>query len=185
MKKYSRLFLVVAFIVILVVLNYFFNIRQYVNVEFLKNQMHQNLIIGSIIFTSLFLFANLLSLPGIVFLIVGVFIFGKLYGAIFLYLVALLVSTASYFIIKKIGSNSLRRIENKFVQKIFSNIDQSPLKTVFILRLLLQTAPPLNYALALSGVSFTPYILGTALGLPLPIFLYVAAFDIIIKSIQI
>jgi uncharacterized membrane protein YdjX (TVP38/TMEM64 family) len=37
--------------------------------------------------------------------------------------------------------------------------------------------PALNYALALSGVRFRTYLLGTLLGLPLPIALYCLFFD--------
>lgn len=46
-----------------------------------------------------------------------------------------------------------------------------------MLRLLFQTVPALNYALALSGIRFADYFLGTLLGLPLPILLYCAFFS--------
>jgi uncharacterized membrane protein YdjX (TVP38/TMEM64 family) len=46
-----------------------------------------------------------------------------------------------------------------------------------LLRVLFQTVPPLNYALALSGVKFHHYLIGSLLGLPLPIFLYCLFFD--------
>ena len=39
------------------------------------------------------------------------------------------------------------------------------------------TAPPLNVALALSGVRFRDYLLGTALGLPVPVALFTIFFD--------
>jgi uncharacterized membrane protein YdjX (TVP38/TMEM64 family) len=54
-----------------------------------------------------------------------------------------------------------------------------------LLRLLLQTVPALNYALALSGVSFRQYLLGTALGLPLPIVLYCIFFDYLERLLHV
>ncbi|MNW10228.1 hypothetical protein D3C71_2074000 [compost metagenome] len=45
------------------------------------------------------------------------------------------------------------------------------------LRVLFQTVPALNYALSLSGVRFRHYLIGTLLGLPLPIALYCLFFD--------
>jgi hypothetical protein len=47
--------------------------------------------------------------------------------------------------------------------------DLQSLRIVFLLRLLLWMAPPLNYALALSSVCFRRHLIGTALGLLAPI----------------
>ena len=46
------------------------------------------------------------------------------------------------------------------------------MQSVALLRLLFQTMPALNYALAMSGIRLRSYVLGTLLGLPLPIALY-------------
>lgn len=46
-----------------------------------------------------------------------------------------------------------------------------------VLRLVFQTAPALNYTLALSGISFREYMIGSLIGLPLPIFIYILFFD--------
>jgi len=47
---------------------------------------------------------------------------------------------------------------------------------VLLLRLMFQTLPALNVALALSGVRLRSYLAGTLLGLPLPIALYCVFF---------
>ena len=41
-----------------------------------------------------------------------------------------------------------------------------------MLRVLMQTAPALSYTLALSGVKFRDYLIGSLVGLPLPIASY-------------
>ena len=51
--------------------------------------------------------------------------------------------------------------------------------------MLFQTLPALNYALAMSGVKFRDYLIGTLLGLPLPIFLYCLFFDYLAVVLKI
>ena len=48
-----------------------------------------------------------------------------------------------------------------------------------------QTVPPLNYALALARLMFHHYILGTLLGLQLPIFIYCYFFEFIFSQIYL
>jgi len=47
------------------------------------------------------------------------------------------------------------------------------------LRMLFQTAPAVNYALAMSGIRFRTYLIGTLIGLPLPIAAYCIFFDVL------
>jgi uncharacterized membrane protein YdjX (TVP38/TMEM64 family) len=47
--------------------------------------------------------------------------------------------------------------------------------------LIFQTAPPLNYALAMTGVRFRDHLIGSALGLPLPIAAIALALDWLIR----
>jgi uncharacterized membrane protein YdjX (TVP38/TMEM64 family) len=58
-----------------------------------------------------------------------------------------------------------------------ARLDRRPLLAVLVLRTLFQTMPTLNYALALSGLRLRDYLLGTVLGLPLPIAVYCIFFD--------
>ena len=54
-----------------------------------------------------------------------------------------------------------------------------------MLRVLMQTAPALSYTLALSGVKFRDYLIGSLVGLPLPIALYCIFFDYLARSLRI
>jgi uncharacterized membrane protein YdjX (TVP38/TMEM64 family) len=54
-----------------------------------------------------------------------------------------------------------------------------------LLRILFQTVPALNYALALSGIRFRQYLTGTLLGLPLPIALYCVIFEYLAKALNV
>jgi uncharacterized membrane protein YdjX (TVP38/TMEM64 family) len=92
--------------------------------------------------------------------------------------VAACVSCAiTFWAVRLLGGDALRGLGGRFSARLFARLDAHPLQSVLLLRLLLQTVPALNYALALSGVSFRHYLLGTVLGLPLPIALYALFFD--------
>jgi uncharacterized membrane protein YdjX (TVP38/TMEM64 family) len=58
-----------------------------------------------------------------------------------------------------------------------SRLDAHPVQSIALSRIVFQTLPALNYGLAMSGVKLRDYMLGTLLGLPLPIALYCIFFD--------
>ncbi len=66
----------------------------------------------------------------------------------------------------------MRDFNSPLVQRIFARLDARPVGSVALLRLLFQTLPAMNYALAMSGMRFSHYMLGTILGLPIPIALF-------------
>ena len=84
-----------------------------------------------------------------------------------------------------IGGDALRKLDNTLAKRILAHLDRHPLASVWLLRVLFQTAPPLNYSLALSGVGVRAYLLGTLLGLPLPIAVYCLLFDFLAGALQI
>ena len=59
------------------------------------------------------------------------------------------------------------------------------MRSVTVLRMLFQTMPALNYTLALSGVRLRHYMIGTLLGLPLPLLVYCLFFDRIARVLQL
>ena len=73
----------------------------------------------------------------------------------------------------------------KTYQELLKKLDQFPIRINVILRFVFQTAPPLNYTLALSGVRFKYYLVGTLLGLPLPVYIYTFFVDEIIKKLNL
>ncbi len=55
--------------------------------------------------------------------------------------------------------------------------DTQPVRSVVLLRLVFHSVPALNYALALSGVQWRHYLLGTLLGLVLPVVVVTCLFE--------
>ena len=84
-----------------------------------------------------------------------------------------------------VGGDALRQLKSKTAVRILGQLDARPIRSVVLLRVLFQTVPALNYALALSGIRFRQYFTGTLLGLPLPIILYCLFFDYLAKMLRI
>ena len=148
----------------------------------IKALFSENLVLGIIFFCLAFSLGNLLYIPGWIFLIAAVLALGKEWGGVATYIAAIISATIIYFFIDLLGRGALRGFDSKFADTIFSKIDKHPILCVATLRLIFQTAPPLNYALAMSQIKFRHYLIGTIIGLPIPIIAYCYFFEFIFLS---
>jgi uncharacterized membrane protein YdjX (TVP38/TMEM64 family) len=185
LHKYKRLVLVLLFLALLLALFQLSGLREHFSVAFLRQQLLENQLSGLAIFILLFALGNLLQLPGWIFLAAAVLALGRTWGGLATYVAATLSCTFTFFSIRFLGGDALRELHNRFAIKLLSQLDARPVTSIALLRVLLQNVPPLNYALALSGVKFRHYLLGTLLGLPLPIFLYCLFFDYLAKALHL
>jgi uncharacterized membrane protein YdjX (TVP38/TMEM64 family) len=85
---------------------------------------------------------------------------------------------------RRLGGTVLRRLHHRWADKIFAQLDERPVVSVALLRLLFHTRPALTSALALADIRFGHYFLGTFLGLTIPIFLYCYFFEIIFQFLS-
>ena len=138
---------------------------------------------GLVLFCAAFTFGNLLYVPGWVFLVGAVFALGKEWGGAATFSAAICSSVVSFMLIRAVGGTALRSLNHKWADKIFARLDERPVLSVTLLRLLFQTLPALNYALALADIRFRHYLVGTFLGLPIPILLYCYFFEIIFQHL--
>ncbi len=185
MRQYSRLLLIALFLATLFAVFQLSGLRQHFNLQFLQQLLLEHKLGGLLVFIVLFALGNLIQLPGWIFLAAAVLAFGKLWGGLATYLAACLSCLFTFGVIRWMGGDALRQLDNRLAQRIFSHLDARPLGSIVLLRMLFQTVPPLNYALALSGVKWRHYLFGTLLGLPLPILLYCLLFDYLGKALHI
>ena len=75
----------------------------------------------------------------------------------------------SFLVVRRIGGQALAEVQWSLIQRIMSRLDEHPIATVALLRLCFFLAPVINYILALSSVSFKDFIVGTIVGLVLPL----------------
>lgn len=83
--------------------------------------------------------------------------------------------------VRRIGSDALWHLDSRLVARILDQLDARSVRSVFLTRLVFQSAPSLNIALALSGVGLRAYLTGTLLGLVLPITAYCLFFDLLAR----
>jgi uncharacterized membrane protein YdjX (TVP38/TMEM64 family) len=136
---------------------------------------------GALAYIAAFSLGQLVQLPGMLFVAAGLLAYGKFWGGGLAWIGALTSVSVTYFVARGVGGSPFQAIENPRVKRILARIETHPLLTVVALRLFLTTSPPLNYALALSGIRFRHYFLGSALGLTPAIVLAALLSDIFMR----
>jgi uncharacterized membrane protein YdjX (TVP38/TMEM64 family) len=130
---------------------------------------------GMILFVLVFSFGQLAHLPGLLFIGAGILAYGRFWGAGLAWIGALASVSLTFAVARGVGGSPLAEIENARVRKILARLDTHPILTVLVLRLFLTTSPPLNYSLALSGIRYRHYLLGSAIGL-IPVIVLTSLF---------
>ncbi|MFW5925253.1 MAG: TVP38/TMEM64 family protein [Myxococcota bacterium] len=124
---------------------------------------------GVLLFLVLFSVGELMHVPGLVFVAAATYLYDGA-GAILVALFGAITSvTVSFVVVRTVGGQPLGRIRWKFIRRMLAHLDERPITVVFLLRLVLWLAPIVNYVLAMSRVRFREYLVGSALGLAIPI----------------
>jgi uncharacterized membrane protein YdjX (TVP38/TMEM64 family) len=184
-QHYQRLLAVILFLALLLAVFELSGLRGHFDLAFLQQRIAENRISGLLIFVLLFALGNLIQIPGWLFLAAAVLTLGRSWGGLATYVAACVSCALTFFAIRLVGGDALRQLKSKTAIRLLGELDARPLRSVVVLRILLQTVPALNYALALSGISFRHYLVGTLLGLPLPIAVYCVFFDYLARALNI
>jgi uncharacterized membrane protein YdjX (TVP38/TMEM64 family) len=131
-------------------------------------------------YLGLFAGGELIHIPGLVFVAAGILVYGQVVGGVLSFAGSIVSISVSFLVVRGVGGKPLTQLRWRFARRILAQLDDHPIRTVFLLRLFFFMAPPLNYALALSGVKFRDYFVGSVLGLIAPIAGVVLAFDWVI-----
>jgi len=180
----KKLLFIVTFFVLLYVVVEVTGLRSRLSPDVIESLFFAYPVWGIVLFCLAFSLGNLLYVPGWVFLVGAVFALGKEWGWAATLLAATCSSTISFLLIRAVGGTALRSFNHRWADKIFAHLDERPILSVAVLRLMFQTLPALNYALALADIRFRNYLAGTILWLPIPIFLYCYFFELIFQHLK-
>ena len=183
--RYKRLLGVGLFLAILVAIFEVSGLRDHFNLAFMRQVILQHQIGGLILFVALFSLGNLIQIPGWVFLAAAVLTLGRVWGGIVTYIAAVTSCLFTFLTIRALGGDALRLLTNRVAVRILRELDAHPIGCVALLRVLFQTVPALNYALAMSGIRLRSYLIGTLVGLPVPIALYCVFFDALATGLHV
>ena len=185
MRFPKRLMAVMLLLILLFAVFELIGLRAHFNLQFLQQTLRAHPVSGLLIFVLVFALGNLVQIPGWVFLAAAVLALGQLWGGIATYIAACISCIVTFFSIRFVGGDALRQLDSRVATSLLSRLDAHPVSSVLLLRVLFQTVPALNYTLALSGIRFRDYLLGTLLGLPLPIAVYCVFFDYLAEALKI
>ncbi len=135
---------------------------------------------GLLLYVTVFAAGELIHVPGIIFILAAMVVWGPVQGGALAYLGALLSLTVSFVVVRMVGGKALTHVQNRWMVRAMKALDRHPIRTVALLRLIFLLAPPLNYALALSNVRTRDYLIGSASGFILPVFGIAVAFDVVL-----
>ena len=183
--RYKRLLGVGLFLGILLTVFEVSGLRDHFNLAFMRQVILQHQIGGLMLFVLLFSLGNLIQIPGWVFLAAAVLTLGRVGGGVVTYVAAVTSCAFTFVTIRALGGDALRLLKNRVAVRILRELDAHPIASVALLRILFQTVPALNYALAMSGIKFRTYLIGTLVGLPVPIALYCIFFDILATGLGV
>lgn len=137
---------------------------------------------GLLAFGGVFAVAQLLRVPSPVFIAAAVAVYGKETGAVIALLGALTSATVSFTAVRALAGDALADVAHPLIRRSLRHLDHHPIMTVALLRLIFQTAPPLNYALAMTAIHWRNHLLGSVLGLPLPVVVIAWFVDWLLKG---
>lgn len=183
LNKHKRLLLTVLFLISLLVLGQILGIKDQLSISNFKLIFETNFFIATLIYIAIFIISNIMYIPGWISLAALIATIGAPQAYVLTLLAAFLSTIFSFYLIRFIGGDSLKKIKWKWVERLLSTMDRYPIKINIILRTVFVTAPWLNYTLGLSGVKFRYYAIGAMVGLPIPILVYTIIVELIYKNV--
>ncbi len=118
-----------------------------------------------------FVLGELLYVPGALFVGAARLSFGPAWGVLMAYVGALAAITVPFLLARyaRGSAGPAYRPRFTFLRRALERVETRPIQSMVLLRTVLFLSPPLNYALAFTGVRTRDYVLGSAIGLALPI----------------
>jgi uncharacterized membrane protein YdjX (TVP38/TMEM64 family) len=181
--RYRRLISVTVFLALLWLVFQVSGLHKQLSLTTIQDQLLGHPRISFIIFVLLFSLGNLVQIPGGVFLAAAVLVWGQWIGGVATLAAANVSCLVTFLLVRCLSGNALEQINNPRITKILHPLATHPVRCVLFARIVFQTFPALNYALAMSNIKLGHYALGTLLGLPLPIALFCIFFDFLLKAV--
>jgi uncharacterized membrane protein YdjX (TVP38/TMEM64 family) len=124
---------------------------------------------GWLLYLALFAGGVLLHIPGMVFVVAGIVAYGQVLGFVLAFTGSVGAVISSFVVVRMVGGQPLGGVQNPWLQRMLSHLHDRPIRTVCLLRLVMWLAPPLNYALAMTNLTFRDYLIGSVAGLVIPV----------------
>jgi uncharacterized membrane protein YdjX (TVP38/TMEM64 family) len=144
------------------------------NREALLNWVRQNGLLAALVYMAIYAVAVAFSLPGgLVLSITGGFLFGTLWGSLYIVIGATVGATALFMIAKSALGDFLRAKAGPWLQKMEAGFRENALSYLLVLRLVpLFPFFVVNLVPAFLGVPLSTYVIGTFFGIMPGVFVF-------------
>jgi uncharacterized membrane protein YdjX (TVP38/TMEM64 family) len=175
--RWARIGALVALTGALVAIGHATGAAETLSRERIEAIVHQLGVFGFVAYVAIFALGELVHVPGMVFVAAAILVYGRALGFVAAFAGAMVSLSVSFWVVRLVGGQPLGEISRPWAQRMLAHLDRSPVATVAILRALLWLAPALNYALAMTRIRFRDYVIGSALGLVVPLAIASITFD--------
>jgi uncharacterized membrane protein YdjX (TVP38/TMEM64 family) len=124
--------------------------------------------LGVVIYVVVFAAAEIVQLPGAVFVIAAVAAYGPWFGTFVAYVGMNVASVAVFLFGRLVAGQALTEITHPRVKALMAQVDRAPIRTAFLARGVFFVLPGMGYALALSSIRLRDFVIGSAIGLAIP-----------------
>jgi uncharacterized membrane protein YdjX (TVP38/TMEM64 family) len=123
-----------------------------------------------LIFIVIFVVTSLLSIPGTGWLFLACIVYSEVWiGGVLTYVAAFLAAIATFYMGRLMGGGALSGIKNTRVRSLIASAEKNPIRTIIIMRSVLLLSPLVGFALALTNMKPRDYIIGSLIGLMVPV----------------
>lgn len=124
--------------------------------------------VGVGLYLLVFAIAEIMQLPGAVFVLAAVAAYGPWFGTFIAYVGMNVASLAVFLFGRLVAGQALAELAHPRVKALMSQVEHAPIRTAFLARGVFFVLPGMGYALALSSIRLRDYLIGSALGLAIP-----------------
>jgi uncharacterized membrane protein YdjX (TVP38/TMEM64 family) len=147
-------------------------VRQYLTTDALGGFLDSAGIWAPVVYMILYAVGVCLFLPGTLLTGLGAAIFGPYWGFVYVWIAAMLGSSAAFFIGRTLGREFAANLIGNKLKKYDDAIERNGFATVLYLRLVYFPFTPMNFGMGLTKVHFRDYFAGTGLGIIVGTFIF-------------
>lgn len=166
-KALLRIIVLFAVSLLLMVIGRFSSFSEYFTLDGLELAIKDAGSYGMVVFVLLYTIGILMNIPGVLFLFVGFMVYDGFTGIAIGYIASLVAVIIHFYFVRMFGGDAMTEIKHPLIIKQRKRLELHPIKTTFILRMILYVSPPINYGLALSPIRFRDFLIGTMISFPL------------------
>ncbi len=186
LKLPKRFWIIGTVFMVVGLIAHFSGLKEIVSLTFLQEFAAERGSVGIALYFLLFVGGVVINIPGVVFTLAALAVYGPLVGGVVSFFAACL-STSIVFLLVKFMDRSLdsmdeqgQEFEQNWLHQKLAVLEEKPIRTIVLVRFLLYITPPANIALSLTQISFWQHFVGPALGIVPPIMVMGLGIDVII-----